>query len=95
MWFMENALKNPDHAGAGAADYLHLFALTAIGLMWGQMAKIAHQRLAGDAAGDAFYETKLVTARYFVNRMLPQAATHLAAIKAGADDVMALTADAF
>ena len=36
-----------------------------------------------------------MTARYFVNRMLPQAATHLAAIKAGADDVMALTADAF
>jgi alkylation response protein AidB-like acyl-CoA dehydrogenase len=95
MWFMENALENPDHAGAGSADYLHLFALTAMALMWAQMAKIANERLANGAAGDPYYENKLITARYFVNRMLPQTATHLAAIKAGADDVMAMAADAF
>jgi len=95
MWFMENALENPDNAGAGSTDYLHLFALTAIAYMWAQMAKIAQARLANAAAGDSYYETKLVTARYFINRMLPQAATHLTGVKAGASDVMALAADQF
>ena len=94
-WFMENAIENPDNAGAGAADYLHLFALTGIAFMWAQMAKVAQEKLANGAAGDPFYTAKLATGRYFVNRILPKAATHLAAIKAGAADVMALEADAF
>jgi len=95
MWFMENALEKPDNAGAGAADYLHLFALTAIALMWAQMVRTAQARLANGAAGDPFYEAKVVTGRYFVTRILPRTAAHLAAVKAGADDVMALAADAF
>ncbi len=95
MWFMENALENPDNAGAGSNDYLHLFALSALALMWAQMVKVASERLASDAAGDAYYENKLIAARYFVKRILPQTATHLIAIKAGSDEVMALAADAF
>jgi len=95
MWFMENALENPDHAGAGSADYLHLFALTAIALMWAQMAKAAHEGLAAGSGDKAYYETKLVTGRYFINRILPQTSMHLTAVKAGADDVMALAADQF
>ena len=41
MWFMNNALANPDHAGAGATDYMHLFGLVALGFMWARMAKTA------------------------------------------------------
>ena len=26
MWLMQNALANPDNAGAASTDYLHLFA---------------------------------------------------------------------
>ena len=29
MWFMNNAMKNPDNAGAGSVDYMHLFGLVA------------------------------------------------------------------
>jgi hypothetical protein len=38
---------------------------------------------------------KLVTARFFMERMLPETATHLARIKAGADSVMELPAEMF
>ncbi len=31
MWFMNNAMKNPDNAGAGATDYMHMFGLVALG----------------------------------------------------------------
>jgi acyl-CoA dehydrogenase len=63
--------------------------------MWAKMARIAADRLsAGDADKD-FYKNKLVTARFFVERILPAATAHLARIEAGADTVMGLAADHF
>ena len=46
-------------------------------------------------SGDPFYDTKLKTGRYFVARMLPETETLLAKVKAGAEPVMALEAEAF
>jgi len=96
LWFMNNALTKPDNAGAGASDYMHLFGLVAIGYMWARMAAVAVARQA-EGAGDraAFFAAKLVTARFFMERMLPATATHLARISAGADTVMALADDQF
>ena len=31
MWLMANGMKNPDNAGAGSSDYMHLFGLVALG----------------------------------------------------------------
>src|SRR5277367_3737263 len=38
MWFLQNALGNPEQAGAGATDYMHLFGLVALGYMWCKIA---------------------------------------------------------
>jgi alkylation response protein AidB-like acyl-CoA dehydrogenase len=94
MWLLQNAMQKPDNAGAASTDYMHLFGLVAIGYMWGQMAKAAQTKLA-EQAGDSFYETKLVTARFFMERAMPETATRLARISAGADTLMALPAEAF
>ena len=40
---------------------------------------------------NAFYAAKLATGRYFVERMLPDAAAHLAKVKTGAGAMMAVT----
>jgi hypothetical protein len=94
MWLMQNGMANPDNAGAASSDYLHLFGLTAMAFVWGQMAKAAQARItAGDA--DPFYANKLKTGRYFLERILPDADGHLAKLKTGADVLMALDADAF
>ncbi len=95
FWFMQNAMANPDNAGAGSNDYLHLFGLVALGYMWGQMAEVAAEKLANGGAGDAFYEAKLITARHFIERVLPESAVHLARVEAGAATLMALPAEAF
>jgi acyl-CoA dehydrogenase len=96
LWFMQNALARPDHAGAGATDYMHLFGLVALGYMWARMARVARDKLAAGANGAAErMNAKLVTARFFMERMLPATATHLARIRAGADSTMALSAEAF
>ena len=94
MWLMQNGLANPDNAGAASTDYLHLFGLTALAYMWAKLARAAHARIAaGDT--DPFYANKLVTGRYFVERHLPDAASHLAKLKTGATLLMQLPADAF
>src|SRR5712675_1062330 len=93
MWFAQNALAKPDNAGAGATDYMHLFGLVALGYMWARMAQAAQQKLA--AGADDRMKAKLVTGRFFVERLLPETGAHLARIQAGAASTMELPAEAF
>ncbi|HEY5279683.1 MAG TPA: acyl-CoA dehydrogenase C-terminal domain-containing protein [Pseudolabrys sp.] len=90
MWFMNNAMAKPDNAGAGAADYLNLFGLVALGYMWARMAEAALAK-----AEDAAMKGKLITGRFFAERMLPETVVHLARIEAGAGSVMELADEAF
>jgi alkylation response protein AidB-like acyl-CoA dehydrogenase len=96
MWFMQNALAKPDNAGAGSTDYMHLFGLVALGFMWCRMAAAAHAKVKAGANGSAErMNAKLVTGRFFMERVLPETGAHLARIQAGAGSVMELPAEAF
>src|SRR5271167_1253864 len=96
MWFVQNALGNPDQAGAGATDYLHLFGLVALGYMWCLMADAAQSKAAAASGGAANrMKEKRVIGRFFMERLLPASAAHLARIKAGAASTMALPIEAF
>ena len=89
-------MAKPDNAGAGSTDYMHLFGLVALGYMWAQMAKAAQEKLANGADGaEERMKAKLVTGRFFMERVLPETAAHLARIQTGADTMMALPAEAF
>ncbi len=91
-WLMQNGMANFNNAGAASTDYLQIFGLTALAYMWARMAEVA---LAKADAGERFYADKLVTGRYFMERILPEAGAHLAKLKAGSDTMMALDAEAF
>jgi hypothetical protein len=93
MWFMNNALAKPDNAGAGASDFMHLLGLVSLGYMWVKMAKAAQEKL--KAGADERMSAKLVTARFFMERTLPETGAHLARITSGADTTMALSAEQF
>ncbi len=95
MYFMQNGIKNPNHALAGSYDFMHLFGHVCLGLMWARMAQAAQTALNTGGGDAAFYETKLATARYYMARQLPATKLHLARIQSGADPVMALDAEAF
>ncbi|CCF17844.1 putative acyl-CoA dehydrogenase [Pseudorhizobium banfieldiae] len=95
MWFMQNAMAKPDNAGAGSTDYMHLFGLVTLGYMWAKMAKAAQ---AGIAAGDPredYLKNKLVTAKFYMERIMPETALRKARIETGADTMMELAAEAF
>jgi hypothetical protein len=93
MWFMNNALAKPDNAGAGANDFMHLLGLVSLGYMWVKMAKAAQEKL--KAGADERMSGKLITARFFMERTLPETAAHLARITSGADTTMALSVEQF
>lgn len=96
MWFMQNAMAKPDNAGAGSTDYMHLFGLVALGYMWGQIAKAANAELeAGDAGNADFLKAKLMTGRFFMERIMPETAAHLARISTGSDTMMEFPDEAF
>ena len=94
LWLAESTKPNPDNIGAASTDYLRLFGLTALGFMWARMAKAV---LARQAAGTSRPEldAKLALAKFFNERMLPQAGAHLAKLTSGAETLMALAAEAF
>jgi hypothetical protein len=88
MFFMQN-MRTPNAALAGSTDFMHLFGHVCLGYMWARSAKAA---LGG--ASD-FHAAKLATGRYYMTRILPATALHLARIQSGAEPVMALPAEAF
>jgi hypothetical protein len=94
MWLMQNGLQKPDNAGAASTDYMHLFGLVVFGYMWARMVNVAQEKLANGGGTDQ-HKSKLVTGRFFMERMLPGTALHLARIQTGADTTMALAAEAF
>ncbi len=83
-------LRDPEEIGAAAADYLRLFGLVALGFMWARSAQVAVRKLP-TANGDArFYQAKLTTAQFYMERLLPQTGALYQGIKAGKGSMMAL-----
>ncbi len=95
MWFMQNGMANPDNVGAGAHHYMHIMGHVVLGLMWLRMAKAAQVALASGASDTRFYEAKLVTARYFGERFLPECGALRRKIEAGSETMMALEPELF
>lgn len=94
MWLMQNGMKDPNNAGAGSVDYMHMLGLATLAYMWAKMAVVAQAKI-DDGSNEDFYPNKLITGRYFMLRMLPMLDAHLAKIKTGAEPLMALEATAF
>ena len=95
MWLAQNAMADPDHAGAGAYAYMQLMGMVSLGWMWLKMAG-ASARLKDDASEDrAFHDAKIATARFYATRELVGAEALRRKIEAGAESVMALPVEAF
>jgi alkylation response protein AidB-like acyl-CoA dehydrogenase len=86
--------RNPEEAGAAASEYLRLFGLTALAYLWTRMAEIGLTKVGVDDP-DGFYAAKLGTARFYVQRLLPQTGALFASLMAGGKSMMALEDAAF
>jgi len=95
QWLMRNALVKPENAGAASTPYLYVMALVAMGHVWLASARAALRGRAAGGPDGAFYEAKLITARYFFQYVLPETALQRARVELGAAPMMALAAEAF
>lgn len=95
MWFMTNGLTNPNNAAAGSYAYMHLLGIAVLGKMWLRMG-LAAAKLNDAGEGDkAFNDAKLTTARFFADRIMPDAGALRRKIESGADSMMALEPEMF
>ena len=81
----EHAAAHPEEAGAAAVDYMRLFALTSLAYLWARAADVSLPK-----GNDDFHRAKLATARFFMQRLLPDSAALHAKIVTGAAPVTEL-----
>ncbi|MBX9925911.1 MAG: acyl-CoA dehydrogenase C-terminal domain-containing protein [Hyphomicrobiaceae bacterium] len=103
LFVAQKGMANPDEAGAASTDYLRLFGLTALAYLWARMAEISLAKTATagsnhdgtDPDPDGFYKAKVLTARFYVQRVLPDTGALLSKITAGGKTMMAFEEAAF
>jgi alkylation response protein AidB-like acyl-CoA dehydrogenase len=88
-------MSDPEEAGAAASEYLRLFGLVALGYVWARAAKLSMEKIANAGSDAAFYQAKLQTARFYFERILPQAGSLWFALKSGKDAMMSFNDAAF
>jgi hypothetical protein len=82
-------MKDPEEVAAVASNYLNIFALTALALVWTRMAgKTIEQK-------NRFETTKLKTAHFFIANVLPEIHSLVALVKVGKAHMMAFDEDEF
>ncbi len=91
----QKGLKNPDEAGAASVDYLRQFALVSMAYMWCLMVKAAQKKQESGEGNAEYCDAKIKTARFFMERMLPEADARFKMVMAGAGSMMALKEEQF
>ncbi|WP_137166716.1 acyl-CoA dehydrogenase C-terminal domain-containing protein [Salinimonas lutimaris] len=86
----QHAATNPDELGSAAVDYLMFSGYVSMAYFWLQMAQTARKQLKDGSTEVDFYKGKIETARFFFSRLLPRAAAHAEAVKAGSDTLMSI-----
>jgi alkylation response protein AidB-like acyl-CoA dehydrogenase len=82
----KRALANPEEIGIAAVDYLFYSGYVALAYFW------ARSVAAADASAQSadFKQAKRSTARFYFARILPRTLTHVTALRASADSLMAM-----
>ncbi len=84
MWLAANGTKNSNDAGAGATEYLRIMGITMTAMMWGMMAKASLGKTT------PLHKDKLMCARFWMERMVPECPMLLERIQAGSATIMEL-----
>lgn len=91
----KKAMSNADEIGGASVDYLMFAGYVTLAYFWAQMASVAQGKLKESDDDKAFYETKIQTATFYFQRILPRAQGHAACIDGGVDSMMAVPSENF
>ncbi|PKO88842.1 MAG: acyl-CoA dehydrogenase [Betaproteobacteria bacterium HGW-Betaproteobacteria-10] len=94
FWIVDNFSSDPKAAHVGAVPFLHLLGIVAGGWQMGRAAVIARAKMALDDS-DPFWAAKLVTAQFYADHFLTQAAGLAESVVAGAAGALKMADDSF
>ena len=80
-------MANPDDAAGGAVEYQKLFAHVLLAWIWARQAAVALEKLK-DGADKEFYEAKITTARFYMQKILPNTISLLSSMTSGSKSLM-------
>lgn len=90
MQIGEAAMANPDDAGGAAVDYLMYSGYITLAYFWARMAAVAKQKIAEGGEDTSFYEAKVITAKFYYERLLPRTHSLKATMLSGSDNLMTM-----
>ncbi len=94
-WLLEDGSADVSRAFAAATPYLKLFGTVAGGAMMARSTLAAQAALDGNTGDPDFYTAKLMSARFYADNILPQAAGLIAPIRDGYHAVLGAAEDSF
>ena len=86
----DKVMKSLDEVGAASVDFTMYSGYIVLAYMWAQMVKVSLPKQTND-----FYRTKIQTARFYYQRVLPRTKAHQAMMLAGKDSMMAVSVKDF
>ena len=90
-----SAMRNTDEVNAAAVDYLMFSGYVTVAYFWAEAAVAAEKALNNGASESEFYKTKIATADFYYQRIMPRILSHEAAIKNGMESMMEIEPENF
>ncbi len=90
QWVSKTFPSNPAAVAAGSVYVLKLMGITLGGWMLARSAEIASRQLGKGEGDPAFLKSKILTARFFADHVMSQAASLATAITRGSESVLAV-----
>ena len=90
LWLAEHGPADPNDALAGATPFLRLMGTTVGGWYMARTALTARELVSRGEGDEAFLQSKITTARFYAEQLLPQTKGLLPMVTAGADQLFAV-----
>jgi hypothetical protein len=94
LYLLDHGSKDPDIAASAAFNYMMCMGVMTGGWLMTKSA-VAAQIAINAGNKDPFYTSKVTTAQFYAEQILPRALAHKTAILSGKESTMAMSADAF
>lgn len=94
QWFVKHA-NQPDEVAGSATPYQRLFASVMCAYLLARQAVEAERRLAAGEGDERFLNAKIVSARFYIEQILPQDVALLGPVTRGSELLYALSEDQF
>jgi len=94
-WLLEHGSEDRNAAGGASVNFMMLMGYLCGGWVMGKSALKAAQMLEAGGNDKEFMKTKLITAQFYFEHLLPRTESYLATITAGCESMMALDDEQF